>query len=113
VILGVPLLRPLKSGMSAHTALLLKTSDAELYCACRTRHYVTWSVATTGRSASSHYRRHEICRIQLGQGWYPIRDCSSPQGLGAGLRNPMGFKTQLSPKFSRDCQNVLQPVQHH
>jgi hypothetical protein len=53
--------------------LLLKTSDAELYSACRTRDYVTWSVGTTGRSASSHYGRHEICRIQLGQGWYPIR----------------------------------------
>jgi hypothetical protein len=86
-------------GTHHRLGLLLKTSDAELYCACRTRDYVTWSVGTTGRSASSHYRRREICRIQLGQGWYPIRDCSSPQGLGAGLRNPIGFKTQLSPKL--------------
>ena len=59
-------------GTHHRLGLLLKTSDAELYCACRTRDYVTWSVGTTGRSASSHYRRREICRIQLGQGWYPI-----------------------------------------
>ena len=50
----------------------------------RTRDYVTWSVGTTGRSASSHYRRREICRIQLGQGWYPIRG-TARRRRGSGL----------------------------
>jgi hypothetical protein len=71
-------------GAHHRLGLLLKTSDAELYCACRTRDYVTWSVGTTGRSASSHYRRCEICRIQLEQGWYPIRGTARRRG-GSGL----------------------------